>query len=303
MGGAGPTWRIDGPAPQAPPHSLLQSARVVDDVGEEGIERFPNGVTVYPYPVGPAGAWDPCSTGSNREKIPGAAVPIPEFDAFVVYLADECSGFSVSRPGMTVDQAQKAYVARVQAALEAIESAAVEAELMAGAIMGGSPDQPFLANGDGAFPWGDNPTTVVNAVAVLENEIAQTGRLGMLHCTPGFATTMKSHGLLELDPNGPLRTVNGNVVVPGFGYAQVDSTPDGGHPSPSALQEWVYATGPVELRRSRISIVPATLAEALDRETNTVEYFAERAWAVDWDTVLQAAVLADRCATNCGTPS
>ncbi len=75
-------------------------------------------------------------------------------------------------------------------------------------------------------------------------------------------------------------------------------------------EEWAYATGPVDIRRSEIFTTPDTLAQALDRSLgasnsrpNTITYRAERYFAVDWDSALQAAVRIDRCGSTCATPT
>jgi hypothetical protein len=58
--------------------------------------------------------------------------------------------------------------------------------------------------------------------------------------------------------------------------------------------------------------VPDTRAQALDRgvglgatngRTNQFTYRAERYFAVDWDTALQAACLIDRCSAVCNVSS
>ena len=70
--------------------------------------------------------------------------------------------------------------------------------------------------------------------------------------------------------------------------------PDG-DPWPSEDQSYAIATGPVEIRREdSITMLPGSLAEALDRSQNLVTYRAERDYLVEWDRQLQAAILVDR---------
>jgi hypothetical protein len=165
------------------------------------------------------------------------------------------------------------------------------------------------------FPWGDSPTSLANAIALLELEIALSGRQGLIHMSPAAAVAgSASHILADLNI-GVLRTINGTVVVPGYGYA-AGATPaasdgfPGGHTDPATItQEWIYASGPVDVRRSDIFTLPETVAEALDRGLgatqdvpNAITYRAERYELVDWDTTVQAAVLIDRCQDECGDP-
>ncbi len=298
--GCAPTWPVDGPVPSPPPYSLLSASRIVDDLDQTQVERWLNGVEVYPYVTGTARGWDAMKTGSNRlAKDEGDAISLPSFGALTVYLPETCSSFGIWGGGMSPEQAQDRFVARATAALAAVESAAIESELMSGDALG---LQPHLGDGNGSFPNGNTATSVTNAIALLENEIAGTGRQGVIHCSPAFLTFAAQNRLIGPDPRGPggnpvLRTINGTVVVPGYGYVG-QSDPDGRTAS-STGQEWVYATGPVEVRRSPLILVPETVVQALDRAQNSITYRVERYVVASWDVVLQAAVLADLCMDTC----
>lgn len=289
--GFGPLWRIDGPAPQPPVYTLINASRVSDDVDSEEIERWINGVVVYPYPPDQAYSWDTCAPGSTAtNKAVGGAIPLPEFGAMTVYLAETCSSFGIYGADLSNDEAQARFVARASASFAAVEAAAVEAEFMAGAVLG---NNPHLADGNGSFPAGNTAQKVLIGFSYLENEIAGTGKQGVIHCSPAAATIAQTNRLLGEDRNGILRTrANGTTVVPGYGYAQVNSTP-AGRAAAGAHQEWIYATGPVEVRRSNSFQMPGELAQALDRANNSITYRVERYVVVDWDTTLQSAVLVD----------
>lgn len=290
MGYSGPPWRIDGPLPQAPPHTLLQVARIVDDLDSGGIPRWINGVQVYPYPSDLPGAWDACNHGTQT-KSDGTPVGLPEFGAFTVYLGETCSSYGIWGAGLSDTEAQTRFNARVKAAFSATEAFAVEKEFMAGALMGLN---PYLADGNGVI--NTTAVSVLQAFVTLENLIAATGKRGVIHCSPGAAVIARDHHLIPTpdvgNMNDTLYTINGNAVVPGFGYVGV-SRP-AGSTAPNANQEYIYATGPIEVRRSETYIMPGTVKEALDRAANTITYRAEREYVVDWDTTLQAAVRADR---------
>jgi len=294
----GPPWRIDGPPPEPPPYTLLGAARVVDDVDAGQVDRWANSVAVYPYPTGIGVVWDACAVASELEAKPaGPVVPLPQFGAMVVVVAETCTAMGIYGQGISSEEAQRRFVARALAVLQAVESATVEREFLRGTVLG---NNPHLADGNGTFPWLNAVTSVANGLAVLEDEIAASGRRGLLHVTPGVAVAADTR-ILRDDRAGLLRTINGTVVVPGYGYA--DGPAPDGHTAPGATEDWIYATGPVEVRRSEPIVVPGELSQALDRDVNTITYRVERYYAVDWDTAVQAAVRVDRCTTTCGSPA
>lgn len=310
---------VDGPLPLPPLFGLLQAAAapaagvrfVVDaesgptdlsdwpegvEIPFAGRERWLNGITVYPYPPNTPINWDGCAIDPDPKPFGESTTP-PAFAANTIVESITCTSQQVP------DQA--AFKARALRILEATEGFAVEREFLAGGTYG---SQPFLADGNGVFPNDDTATRPNDALQLLEEQIALTGRLGLIHCSPMFATALLGNGMALSDKTGVIRTINGNVVIPGFGYAE-GATPNG-HASAVARQEWVFATGAIDVRRSQMFTTPDTLAEALDRSLgatndrpNEITYYAERYVVVDWDTALQAAVLADRCMTTCGIPS
>src|SRR5689334_6740159 len=172
QGTCGPFWRINGPLPEPPRYSLLGASRVVTDIDQEQIERWINGVEVYPYPPGNAVSWDNGSTGSDVvDKAEGGVISHPQFGAMTVYFAETCSTISV----WGSEQApEDAFTARATAAFAAVESAAVEREFLTGETM---LLNPHLADGQGTFPNLDAATNVINGIGLLENEIAASGRM------------------------------------------------------------------------------------------------------------------------------
>lgn len=337
--GYGPLERVDGPPPLPPLYGLLSAAeapaagvRIVVDtqdgasdindlsstgetmeeaiarlkqegslVSQAGQERWMNGVEVYPYPPHTGDTWDECgvSTLTSGQKSFGdedTGFENPRFAAFTVYVSETCKSYRVW------DQA--AFTARATAVLAAVESSLVGRQLMAGEA---SPLSPHLNDGFGEFPNADTVTNPNNALAILENEIGLTGRMGVVHCSPGYATALRDRFQVD-NRTGVIRTINGTPVIPDYGYANTANSKPHGHAAPSATQEWIYASGPIDIRRSEIFTLPETVEEALDRgatggattgRSNTITYRAERYYLVLWDTLLQAAVLADRCQTGC----
>lgn len=301
--GFGPLERIDGPPPIPPMYGLIPAAvapkaagvRIVPDTDSRGIERWMNGVEVYPYPPDMGDVFNPCAVGTEFvEKGFGSDLAHPQFGAMTVWVAETCTTYKVWD--------QDEFKARAVANLSAVESATIEYEFLSGTRL---PAQPHLADGNGVFPNGDTVTSALNGLALLEEQIALSGRNGLIHVSPQIATALLGRGFSLRDDTGVIRTINGIVVIPGFGYA-AGATPVG-HADPSTnSQEWMYATGPVDIRRTEVFINPETVAEATDRgsggatngKPNSITYRAERYYLVDWDTEVQAAVLVDRCIDN-----
>lgn len=337
--GYGPLERVDGPLPIPPMYGLLSAAeapaagiRIVVDTADgafdvndlsstdetmdeaiarlqrdgtlppqAGRERWIGGVEVYPYPPHTGDEWNTCgvSTLTSGVKSFGdedAGFENPQFEAFTVYVAETCKSYRV----WNADD----FKARATAVLAAVESSLVGRQLMAGEA---SPLSPHLNDGFGTFPNGDTATNPNNALAILENEIGLTGRMGVVHCSPGYATALRDRFQVD-NRTGVIRTINGTPVIPDYGYANTSNSKPHDHAAPTDTQEWIYATGPIDIRRSEIFTLPETVEEALDRgatggattgRSNTYTYRAERYYIATWDTVLQAAVLTDRCQTGC----
>lgn len=347
--GYGPLERIDGPLPVPAPYGLLQAmaapaagVRLVVDtpdydvIGvdlsqtketlEEAIMRMKqeeilpesagdlrwlNGVEVYPYPPGQSGGFHQACSGSNTDvsKDFGQELKHPQFNAIAVYLAESCKSYKVWN--------QAEFQQRAMLALTAVQGTAIERNLLTGEAADAL--CPYLADGNGVFPNGDTATSPMNALAYLEEQIGLSGQLGIIHCSPGFTTTLRQYFQVD-NRTGVIRTINGNVIIPGDGYARSAVKNDGttgngvgygsphGHAASTGTQEWIYATGPIDIRLSEMFMIPEQVSQALDRGTsdgattgrpNTFTYRAERYAMATWDTELQAAVLSDRCQTSC----
>lgn len=263
-----------------------------------GRERWLNSVEVYPYPPDVPEGWDTCAPSSTRgEKSFGTPLAPPDFRALTLSVPITCTAQQVP------DEA--AFRARAVAVLTATESFGVARSLMSGVDVDGG---RYLADSGATFPNGATATAPNHGVQVLEEAIAETGRLGLIHCSPMLATALLGAGFAIGDKTGAIRTINGNVVIPDNGYVGV-SDPDAGV-SPGPTEEWAYATGPVDIRHSEVFTTPDTRAQALDRglgattgRTNTFTYRAERYSVAVWDGSLQAAVLIDRCRADCAVGS
>ena len=240
---------------------------------------------IWSYPEDGAFTWNPCPEGTFEQgtKFEGGVIPIPLFDAFQVYVAETCTARSVNVEN--IDE----YIARAIAVFAAVESYGIEHVLAAG-LFGSS--NPHLTDANAHLLNSGAATNAIEALCLLEDAIGTTERGGTIHASPAVVTAWESTGF-TLDKNGAKLTTRacGTPIVVGTGYI-------GTHPSagsaPVAKQGWAYATGPIDIRRGDVITNPPQLRQALDRTTNEVTYRVERDYLVDWDTVLQAAVLVDR---------
>ncbi len=271
----GPPFAIDGPLPVAPPYRLLDMATIL------GFEdpHWQNGVQVYPFPPDMPDATTPCLDGTFRDKEAGDGWPLPIFGPFTVYLPESCSSMSI--------RSQEEFKARAELVLAATESFPVERQLATGLYV---PTNPYIGDANVTLLNGGNAADGQASLALLEDAIGRTGRQGMIHATPSIVSSWDATGYTLIDQGGRLMTRRGTPVVVGDGY--IDTKPDG-TPALGDGEAYAYATGPVQVMRSEVFMIPELISEALDRETNLVTYRAERTFVVDWDTDLQAAVLVD----------
>ncbi len=142
---------------------------------------------------------------------------------------------------------------------------------------------------------------VALGLALLEQALAScaTGSRGMLHAPPVVVQRMAQWYLIDDDSGCDndedcrlLTRSRGDIVVAGAGYDPLVG-PFAAVPAPAATEAWVYATGMVDVRLGEPMIYPETIAEALDRATNTITYRGERTAAVNPDGCCMFAVLVD----------
>lgn len=296
MAGPAPLYPINGPRPRAPRFGLLQSALVLpgDSPGlspdESNDARVFNGVDVWPYPDDLPSAFDQCSTESSpaNVKTDGELPDTVQFPGYTIFEPVTCTARSLH------DQAQ--YSDRAMAALDAGRGYQIERQLWTGELFPTTSE--FLASSHADVLWAGAPTSPPNALAILEKAIAASGRFGWIHATWDIVSTWSA--FYQIFQDGPvLRTILGTVVVPGAGY---DGSGPPGEDAPTASQAWAYATGPVEVRLGKPYLVPAELKEAITFSPvsdNSITYRAEENVVAYWDDTLHAAVLVDRCQTDC----
>jgi hypothetical protein len=247
-----------------------------------------NGVQVWGYPPDVPLTFNPCSTGTDRIKAEGGVIPIGEFGAYTVYVAETCTARSIGGNDM-----QAAFRARALATLQATESYAVELEFGSGVAF---PLNPHLTDVNLDILGSGAALSPVIAIGLLENAIAATGRTGVIHVDPATAEALAaSHLIFESGtPGGPsaqLWTYRGTRIVVGDGYVGLIPESEGTILVDSTA--WMFATGPVVFERSEPFYIPDDVSQALDRENNTITYRVERDFVAAWDTELQAGVLVD----------
>ncbi len=265
----GPRLDLDGPAPIAPPHSLLKTPGVVVD---QDTGRWLNGVNLFSYPEDVPSLWEPCSEGTFRVKTAGTDRRTETFDPFVAYLPVTCSTYGVWQP--LQEQAE--------AVLEATLSFAVEQALSQG--IDGSAN-PYFGDANLDILAGGAAVPAGTGLSYLENAIGATGRQGIIHATPAAIAALQAFPVR--DPSR-LETANGTPVASGGGYQGAD--PDAGD-TPGTTESWLFATGLVQVHLGPLVITD--VVSSLDREDNTLEFRAERYVLATFDTALQAGVLVD----------
>jgi hypothetical protein len=269
---SGPPALLSGPRPVPPRYGILSVVTATDLEADEEL-RWGMGSSVWGYPADLPGHHNHCTTGTFRAKDTGTPSSRPDFGAFTAYLPVVCTSKGFDQSEMT-DRAQAALDARIGFALEK-QLVGDEAQLLG----------PSLGDGNADALGTHDPD---EALARLENAIAATGQQGVIHADPATASAWSEK---VRDDRGRLVTIaNGTPVIAGPGYAGAANDGD----DPDAGQGWAWATGPLIVRLGPRDIIPANMAQATDRETNTVTFRAERLAFVGWDTNLQAAVLVDR---------
>lgn len=278
--GVGPTTPITAPPLTEARMGLLASVDVIeDDVRWEGGLAYEAEDCSFEN----AGAGDPCGTAAKT--LTTNSSPTVENEPFYVWAGDQCSTFgSLARDGS----------GRARRKLLACQSRLIESELWLGTqAQAATPDWPnrWLANDAFANTISTGPSlSPVDALACLEQGIADCAcnGIGMIHATRALVTLWTSSWLVFREGNR-LFTVLGTIIVPGGGY-------DGSGPSGQAAVDgsvWAYATSPVSVRLSPIEVLPRNAVEAVNRETNTISFRAERLASVTFDPCCHLAVEVD----------
>lgn len=151
---------------------------------------------------------------------------------------------------------------------------------------------PYLAGWNAGQPGGvqilDSGTdlSLVDALGWLEGELGeQLGPQGIIHASRYLAPSFAANYLVQQgDGQGQLRsTTAGTKIVFGSGYPPLG--PDG--KAPAAGYSWIYATGPIVVRRGPVLTVEV-FSGAATPATNTLTVIAERQYVLEVDCPLLA---------------
>jgi hypothetical protein len=273
--------KVDGPVPAPPRHTILTDSDIVPSGGD----RWEQGVSVYPYPCGPARKFDQCGTIGTPKVQSTQQGPI-DFGSFTVYLSAKCTMRGI---GNDIEE----YRRRALAAFLAYEHEQVESEWWDGGQLPGTTHLTSATSATSPLTTFPTATNLMNGLAILEGTIK---RSAVIHMTTRMATGMFSQRLIWENPKtGYIETRLGTRVIPGVGYS--GNAPSGAAPN-AGTEEFIFATTPLQIYRSEPFLTPDTPAEALDRTLNDFTIYAERYYVVDFDACLRVGVRIDRNKTT-----
>lgn len=252
----GPAAQLADAAPQAPEYTLLDTATVVE-VGGGG--RALLGGQFFAYPTGLARLYPGCASGTFADKDLENEIENSAFLPFASYLPLQCSAIDLRRDELE---------ARARAAFAAVESEAVERELITGET---NPSMSHLDDGnlDALGTFGP-----FEALALLEQAISKTGRKGFILADAASASLWSQ----SVTTNGIMRTALGTPVAVSGALSTLSSETTG----------TAYAIGPVVVYRSDVFVL-----FGFDQSINDQVVIVERSYLTAWDTSLQVSVTVD----------
>lgn len=277
---------VTPPAIQPPRVSLLASAEEVNDGA-----RWTAGVTFEPYGCGHNGGVLPvCVTEDSEydDKNFESEHRVIEVEPFVAWYGDSCS---------TATFLSRDFADRASRAFLAAESALIARELWAGDIAAseGFPN-PYLGDGNATtVALGYGPSM---SLTLLQQALADLlpGR-GMIHATRDLASLWYESGIIRREGTLLLDAFD-NIVVADAGYP--GSGPDG--ENRTLTTSYAYGTDVVQVRRDgQVRLLPGVedYAAAMNRDTNLIEWRAERIVMAYWPGCAQVVVGVDHCAVDC----
>lgn len=277
---------VTPPAIQPPRVSLLASAEEVTDGA-----RWTAGLTFEPYGCGYNGGKMPvCVTDDTEydDKSFASEHRVVEVEPFVAWYGDSCST-ATFRSRDFADRASRAFLAA--------ESALIAHELWTGEITSseGYPN-PYLTDG-GATDLGSGVPAGI-ALALLQQALADAipGR-GMIHATRDVAGLWYEAGGIRRE-GALLLDAFDNIIVADAGYP--GTGPNG--EARDVTNAYAYATDLVQVRRDgQVRLLPGAddYAAAMDRDTNLIEWRAERIVTAYWSGCAHIGIGVDLCAVEC----
>lgn len=278
---------VEATPAQPPRYGLLVAAQTT--IGDAGRWQF--GVSWEPEQCGTSGREAVDCLGNTAELTANVSPGATSADPFMVYASDRCSPFGFQA---------RDWVARATRQLEATQSFEVADELWSGALRDAAgvddqiADNPALTDSTSDTVT-SGPADPVDALACLEQGLAECsrGRRGMIHATPQALVQWVAARVVTLE-GGQYLSPLGNIVVADAGY---DGSGPGG--SVAGASQWAYATGLISIRLSTPQIIPGdlesaqSLAQALNRDDNTLDVYAQRLALIQWDECCHIAAELD----------
>jgi hypothetical protein len=297
--------RVDAPPLLPPTSGLLQVAKVIEHAVQDDNPFQPTedhwlaGIRWTVPNNQPGAVFQACNPATSLSRTASGS-PAGAYYPFAAVAEDTCDAVSFS---------EQTFRDRALESLTAREPGLAESQLERSTLAG----NPKLADNETGHVFlgstGNTQATQLaltpkDALAVLDEGIAFWGAgQGMIHAPSYVIAQWVASRAVVIDdltdttiPRDPKRVFfspNGNIIVPGSGYRGV--SPDGAVVPDLTVGNhaamWCYATDLIVVHRDdRPSFLPDTMAQALDRQTNTVTWRAFRAYAFAWNRLLHASV-------------
>lgn len=271
--------RVTAPPAAAPPHSLIRAARTGAQYDNE--PDWERGLAYAPETCGGYRALSDCTAEEVDYGYGTGAPAAVEYRPWDLQVQDPCES--------VFGYAEDEVTARLRRFADALESFAIARELWAGdltrAEAAANPDlDTNLHLTKDPTVLGAGPVSPRRGLGMLEQAAGEAfhGQQVYLHISrearPFFPELVKVGQLIYTNLD--------NLVVADAGYP--GGPPDGVAPADNVA--WIYATGPVIVRRSPLIVESAELAQVVDVRTNTIRRTAARRVAATFDTCAYFAV-------------
>lgn len=281
-----PTY-VRAPVVTPLPYGLLSVVQMpTDDVDKR---HWRNGIQFQGDPCDDAqSTLDPCPSPSAGFLKPATANGIPArgSQSFTVFASLPCSPV-----GGYYEEAEK----RISALLTNGEARAVERVFWTGGI--DAPvtgvTYPHLAANAEVFSSGMSPVKLQTAASVVVTGVVDIvegiglleaalgtcyGGVGVIHAPRATFTHMAANHIVSTR-GGTAYTPSDTPIAFGSGYP--GTSPAGATPATGNV--WLYATGPVMMRRDPGIKITARPSESRNRSVNTLDMIAERTYNLAWD--------------------
>lgn len=255
------TVDVQAPPLSAPRVSLISSALTgVPPAGERWYGRL---AIKNISAIDSAGVFPICPSAEDIKDAQNRLGGI-DFFPFVVYATDACSTFT----GVKRESAK--------AKLDVAEAFWLEREFWEGSLALGNPS--LVGSVSDILGTSEDVKT---GFGLIDAAIATSGHdgRGMIHLDPLTFDALQGYELFRREGNVWLSPLD-NYVVPGHGYTGNGPNPGGGANENAATDtvHWIYGhPGMVVVYRGEIIFNPPADDEAIDRQTNDIVVYAERA--------------------------